>query len=76
MHTRTYPDLATFFEDTGLTQVELADELGISQSYLSRIKTGEVEAPLWLALKIARRTRIPLESLVKPAKDQPDSHNA
>lgn len=69
---RTYPNLETFLKDTGLTQVALASELGISQSYLSRIKTGEVEAPLWLALRIARRTRVPLESLLK----EPDSHRA
>lgn len=72
MVVRTYPNLETFLKDTGLTQTELAEDLGISQSYLSRIKTGEVEAPLWLALRIARRTRVPLESLVK----EPDSHRA
>lgn len=69
---RTYPDLATFLTETGMSQTELAQELGISQSYLSRIKTGEIEAPLWLALRIARRTRVPLESLLK----EPDSHRA
>lgn len=65
MKRRTYPNLATYLEETGTTQAELAERLGLSQGYLSRLIRGLQQPTLDLALVIARMTRIPIESLVR-----------
>lgn len=61
---RTYPNLAAFVKDYEGTQEALAEELQISQSYLSMLMRGERQPSLPLALRIAERARIPLESLL------------
>ena len=61
---RGYPNFATYFRRTGRTQIEVAAELDISQSLVSRIKTRVIEPPLWLALEIYRRYGVALESMV------------
>jgi transcriptional regulator with XRE-family HTH domain len=71
MRRRTYPDLVTFLEETGTTQVELAMRLGLSQPYMSRIVRGLQQPPLDLALQIARMARVPVESLVRADLDIP-----
>lgn len=66
MQRRVYPDLATYIRDNdGLTQAELARELGISESFLSMIKSRERQPTLPLALKISARCHVPLESLLQ-----------
>jgi transcriptional regulator with XRE-family HTH domain len=62
---RTYPDLKAYLDATKTTQETLATELGISQSYMSRIIRGIHQPTLPLALKIADHCAIPLEALVK-----------
>jgi DNA-binding XRE family transcriptional regulator len=66
MALRTYPNLQAYFRGEGATQGALAHELGISQALLSMIKWGLREPDLALALRIAERCRVPLESLVMP----------
>ncbi len=63
---RVYPNLAAFLKETGITQEALAAELGISQSHLSMLINGDRQPSLPLALRIVERTRVPLESLLKP----------
>lgn len=65
MAERIYPNLATFFDETKTQQDSFADELGISASYMSRIKNNLAEPPLELALKIASKANVPLESLIR-----------
>ena len=70
MPRRVYPDLLTFFKDqkdrqTGLTAQDVADELDISYSYMSMLKWGAREPDLELALRIAARCNVPLESLIR-----------
>lgn len=62
---RIYPNLKAWHED-GHSLSELADALGIALSTLSRYKSGDREPPLATALEIARRAKVPLESLIKP----------
>jgi transcriptional regulator with XRE-family HTH domain len=61
---RTYPNLAAFLKDAHLTQEAFADEMGIAPSYVSMLLRGERTPSLPLALRIAERARIPLESLM------------
>jgi transcriptional regulator with XRE-family HTH domain len=67
MTKRTYPNLAAYLEGTGLTQVELAEKLGLSQAFMSRIIRGIQQPSLDEALRIARKVRVPVESLVSRA---------
>lgn len=62
---RTYPDLATYFDQSGETQAEFAARISKSQSYISRVRNGGIEPSLADALVIAREAGIPLESLIK-----------
>ena len=62
---RIYPDLATYFAQTGTRQALFAARVGISPSYLSRIKNRLAQPPLELALKISAAARVPAESLTR-----------
>jgi transcriptional regulator with XRE-family HTH domain len=57
-----YPDLATYCEMTGDTQVHIADQVGVSQSTISKILHGDVVPRSRLALRLATYARIPLDS--------------
>ena len=37
----------------GLTQIQLADAVGMSPSYIALIETGERKVPVWTAKRIA-----------------------
>ena len=66
---RVYPDLQTYFEDPFTpTQSEIARELGIAESLLSMIKSGQREPDLRLALQLQDRCRVPMESLIRPKR--------
>lgn len=67
MKRRTYPNLRTYFDETGQTQEKLARRLGVSQAAISKIVNGKVEPSLELALRISRAAGVPLESLVRAA---------
>lgn len=49
-HTREYGTLLRLLkatrEEAGVTQVQLADQLGISQSHLSKLERGEIRIDL------------------------------
>jgi DNA-binding XRE family transcriptional regulator len=64
MAKRTYPSIAARMADTGETQAELAEILGVSQPYMSKIVRGLQQPGLDEALRIARIMRVPVESLV------------
>lgn len=69
MNDRIYPDLATFFESTAMKQEDFAEQIGISASYMSRIKNKLVQPPLDLALKISKEAHVPVESLISEANE-------
>jgi transcriptional regulator with XRE-family HTH domain len=71
MSHRTFPDLATYLKETGLTQLQLARKLNISQAYMSKLVRRLQQPSLDEALRISRACRIPVESLVASAS-QPD----
>ena len=64
MNRRTYPNLTSYLEDTGLTQAELAVKLDRSQAFISKLVNGIQQPSLDEALRIARICRVPVESLV------------
>ena len=64
MARRTYPNLTAFLEGENKTQVELAALLGRSQAYISKLVNGLQQPSLDEALRISRKCRIPVESLV------------
>lgn len=66
MPRRVYPNLAAFLREHDGTAHELARELGISPPLLSMIKWRVRQPRLELALKIAERCNVPLESLLLP----------
>lgn len=71
MSDRKYPNLATFFESTATKQEAFAEQIGISASYMSRIKNKLVQPPLDLALKISREANVPIESLISQENEAP-----
>jgi transcriptional regulator with XRE-family HTH domain len=69
MAERIYPNLATYFGSTDHKQLDLAEQLEISPSYMSRIVNRLAQPPLDLALKIIERVPVPLESLISEANE-------
>lgn len=61
---RTFPNLVQFCNETDTETAALAAEFGISGPFMSQIKWNTREPKLALALKIAARCRVPLESLI------------
>ncbi len=67
MPRRVYGSLKAFFADRqNPTGTAIAEELDISLPYLSQIKWGDRQPTLELALRIAARCNVPLESLLRP----------
>ncbi|HMJ85233.1 MAG TPA: helix-turn-helix transcriptional regulator [Vicinamibacterales bacterium] len=60
---RTYPDLKTYFAETGETQLEFARRYQRSQNWVSKVVNGQIEPAIRVALRISRETGVPLESL-------------
>lgn len=66
MPRRVYSNLRAFFEaNRDIRAMDIADEIGCSLSQLSMIKWGVRQPNLELALKIAERCNVPLESLLR-----------
>lgn len=61
---RTYPDLRTYFSESGESQMAFAERISRSQSWVSRVVNGRQEPSIAEALEISRLTGVPLESLV------------
>lgn len=66
MPRRIYPDLIAFFADTQQeTMSAIAKDVGCSLPFLSEIKWRKKQPQLSLALRIAQRCNVPLESLIR-----------
>ena len=63
MRHRTYPSLAAYLRGTGTTQVELADLLGFTQGYMSKLVRRLQQPSLPEALRISKLTKVPVEAL-------------
>jgi transcriptional regulator with XRE-family HTH domain len=61
----SFPDLATFIAKTGITQMEIAAAVGVSQAALSRYVTGAHIPRPAIAQRLARFANIPLDSFVR-----------
>lgn len=73
---RTYPDLKTYFDESGDTQEAYAKRLNRSQSWLSKVVNGTLEPGIRMALRISRETGVPLESLAVHDLDRNNSVNS
>lgn len=62
---RTYPDLIAYFKYSGETQAAFAARINRSQSWVSRVRSGETEPNLTDALMLCEEAGVPLESLVR-----------
>lgn len=60
-----YPDLHSYFQETGDTQTNLARLVFTSQKHISRIRAGAAVPRPRLAERIARVCRVPLDSFTK-----------
>ena len=60
-----YPDLKTFFAESGQSQQHVATVLGLSQAALSRFAAGIKMPRPELAYRIASYCRIPLDSFTR-----------
>lgn len=65
MPRRVYPDLHAYFADNPTdSALQVAKDVGCSMAHLSMIKWGTRQPGLNLALRLARRCQVPLESLL------------
>jgi transcriptional regulator with XRE-family HTH domain len=60
-----YPDLASYFAETGATQAAVASLVDSTQAHLSRIAAGEVNPRPGLAARIAHVCKVPLDSFTR-----------
>jgi hypothetical protein len=68
---RIYPDLKTFFRDNpDVTVTEVARDCNCSVPMVSMIKWGHRQPTLALALRLASRCSVPLESLLRSANPE------
>lgn len=67
---RTYPDLRTYFRESGETQAEFAKRLNRNQPWVSRIVNGVTEPTIAEAVEISRLTGVPFESLSKQREQE------
>lgn len=65
---RTYPDLKTYFEKTGDSQAAFGLRVNRSQSWVSRVTTGEIEPSLADAMLVSEAAGVPLESLIASSR--------
>ena len=64
-HRPRYPDLATYIQRTGDTQRRIAEQIGVSQAYISRVKDGKLVPSPELAERLAAYAHIPLDSFYR-----------
>lgn len=63
----SYSSLAEYLEKTGITQAELARQVGVTQPVISKIVRRQRAASGRLALALHRVTGVPLEHLLEVA---------
>ena len=52
-------------ERRGMTQEALAEKVGVSRAYLSRLEMGRHDPPLSRLRKLAKVLKVPIEKLLK-----------
>lgn len=60
--------MKNYRENTGMTQQELADELGIARGTLRKVESGEGDINLTSMITFAHMARIDLNSLLESEK--------
>jgi len=60
---RIYPNLRTYFNESGDSQMAFAQRYKRSQAWVSQVVNGNIEPAIRVALRISRETGVPLESL-------------
>ena len=70
MSRRQYASLREFFEaHPGLSQADVANDVGVTPSAMSRYANGDRIPQPAIALKLSRRTGVSLESLLDPQQE-------
>jgi antitoxin component HigA of HigAB toxin-antitoxin module len=64
-HRRAYLTVQAWMEATGTNQQQLAQAIGISEPHLSNILSKSRRCSLMVALKLAKYTNVPIESIVQ-----------
>ena len=59
-------NISTFRKKEGMTQVELANKLGIQRTYLSEIETGKATPSMKLSMRISLLLRQPMDKIFYP----------
>jgi transcriptional regulator with XRE-family HTH domain len=59
-----YKSLADFLDQTNTTQADFAARVGVQQSLISRLVNGQRTPSLALAVRIAAKANIPIDSLL------------
>lgn len=62
--------MKNYRENTGMTQQELADELGIARGTLRKVESGEGDINLTSMITFAHMARIDLNSLLESEKEK------
>lgn len=60
---RNYPDLKTYFSESGDTMTAFAERYRRTIGWVSQVTHGKIEPSIRVALRISRDTGVPLESL-------------
>jgi len=60
-------NLAQWIEENGYTDARLAEEVGVSRPFLTRIKRGERQPSAKVLLKLVAKTQLPAETFLKAA---------
>ena len=63
--------LKEYFERSGKRQIELAQEIGVSQALISLVKNGRLRPGVDVAKKISDKTGISVMRLLFPVEETP-----
>ena len=64
-----YPRIRNLREDADLTQKELAEKLGMSQTGYSKYETGENDIPTTILIKLAGFYKVSIDYLLNVTND-------
>ena len=69
---RLYTLLRKFRQDKGIRQVELAERLGVPQSFISKYESGERRLDILELRQVCGALGIPLEEVIRKLEDTLD----
>jgi transcriptional regulator with XRE-family HTH domain len=58
-------NLAQWMEANGYTDAKLADEVGVSRPFITRIRKGERAPSVKIAARLVAKTKLPIQTFVQ-----------